>query len=71
MISGPNQKRAMRLFEFLGHFYAYFWRITSKMGGKWGHMVFLALTFLTLCGNFKHEKISDCENSFSCESLLT
>ena len=39
-LAGLNQKRALRFFQKLGHFYAYFLRISSKIGGKWGKLGF-------------------------------
>ena len=39
-LTGLNQKRAPRLFLKLGDIYAYLLGISSKIGGKWGHLVF-------------------------------
>ena len=39
-----NQKMIWKLFDFLHHFYSYFWGIPLKLGGRWGHMVFWDLT---------------------------
>ena len=40
VFSGFNQKRVMRLFQILMHFYSYFLGISSKIGGRGGNMDF-------------------------------
>ena len=60
----------MRFFEKLDHFSSYFLGISSKIGGKWGNMVFFEAGFLPNFSGFPDEKISDSENSFSCDQVL-
>ena len=70
-ISGLNQKTAMRFFEKLNHFSSYLLGISSKMGGKWGNMIFFEARFLQKFCQFCHEKISNSGNSFSCDQVLS
>ena len=60
----------MRFFEKLDHFSLSFLGISSKIGGKWGNMVFSEAGFLPNFPRFRHEKISNSENSFSCDQVL-
>ena len=51
-LTGLNQKRAPRLFLKLGYIYAYFGGISSKIGGKWGHLVFFDSESRAIFGKF-------------------
>ena len=47
-ISRLNQKMGMRFFQNVEHFLSYLLGISSKIGGKWGHLVFFGLKVFIL-----------------------
>ena len=47
-ISRLNQKKGMRFFQNVEHFLSYLLGISSKIGGKWGHLVFFGLKVFIL-----------------------
>ena len=55
-ISRLNQKKALRFFQNVEHFLSYLLGISSKIGGKWGHLVFFGLKVFILWRSFLTRK---------------
>ena len=55
-ISRLNQKMVLRFFQNVEHFLSYLLGISSKIGGKWGHLVFFGLKVFILWRSFLTRK---------------